>query len=363
MPGVTRPRRLIEVAGVSLCAGLLAVLCVHLGVPAPWIVSFLLVFGAWAVVGDRRVTPPRSAMTPAQVVISMLCAVPLVDVGLRTVVSFAWPALLSTVVTLTVCGGAAVLLTRWARVGPVTAVLSTLAGGASAMTMMARDLDADARFVTLTQYLRLTLVVLTIPVMVGVLGAPGDGAGAGGAGGGAATGPDAWWAVDWRPVVGVVGVYLLVRLIAAVVPVPSPFLLLSIPLVVVLAAAGVPEAFLLPHGLVTTLAYALVGVQAGGTLTWSSLRQFASALPIIVGAIVTALAGCLAAAWVIARGMGLPLLDAYLATTPGGIYAVLAYAHDAHAGAVVTVVQVVRVVVMLVVGAYMPALLGRWARR
>ncbi|MGV0338231.1 AbrB family transcriptional regulator, partial [Corynebacterium bovis] len=169
---MTRPRRLIEVAGVSLCAGLLAVLCVHLGVPAPWIVSFLLVFGAWAVVGDRRVTPPRSAMTPAQVVISMLCAVPLVDVGLRTVVSFAWPALLSTVVTLTVCGGAAVLLTRWARVGPVTAVLSTLAGGASAMTMMARDLDADARFVTLTQYLRLTLVVLTIPVMVGVLGAP-----------------------------------------------------------------------------------------------------------------------------------------------------------------------------------------------
>ncbi|WP_342008555.1 AbrB family transcriptional regulator [Corynebacterium bovis] len=178
---MTRPRRLIEVAGVSLCAGLLAVLCVHLGVPAPWIVSFLLVFGAWAVVGDRRVTPPRSAMTPAQVVISMLCAVPLVDVGLRTVVSFAWPALLSTVVTLTVCGGAAVLLTRWARVGPVTAVLSTLAGGASAMTMMARDLDADARFVTLTQYLRLTLVVLTIPVMVGVLGAPGDGADARGA--------------------------------------------------------------------------------------------------------------------------------------------------------------------------------------
>lgn len=61
--------------------------------------------------------------------------------------------------------------------------------------------------------------------------------------------------------------------------------------------------------------------------------------------------------------MGLPLLDAYLATTPGGIYAVLAYAHDAHAGAVVTVVQVVRVVVMLVVGAYIPVLLGRWARR
>ncbi|MEL4162035.1 AbrB family transcriptional regulator, partial [Corynebacterium bovis] len=89
-------------------------------------------------------------------------------------------------------------------------------------------------------------------------------AGGGGGGGGAAAGPDAWWAVDWRPVVGVVGVYVLVRLIAAVVPVPSPFLLLSIPLVVVLAAVGVPEAFLLPHGLVTTLAYALVGVQAGG---------------------------------------------------------------------------------------------------
>jgi uncharacterized membrane protein AbrB (regulator of aidB expression) len=62
------------------------------------------------------------------------------------------------------------------------------------------------------------------------------------------------------------------------------------------------------------------------------------------------------AALVIAQVTDISRLDAYLATVPGGIYAVLAFAHESGSSAVVTVGQVLRTLVMIVVGAYLPTI-------
>lgn len=331
------------------------------GVPAAWIFSFLLVFGFYAIFGDRQVQPPKKAMVPSQVIISLLCAAPLATVGMSSAVSYTGAVVLSLVTTLAVCALGSWLLVRFRGVTPATSVLSTMAGGASAMVMLAREMDdADMRFTTLTQYLRLSIVVLTLPAMVHMLGGVNSSGDAG-----EPEGP--WWETSWEPVVGVVGTILLVwsftRLTSRWFTVSSPYLLLSVAFAVIAHVAQVPEQFLAPDGLVVNLSYALIGIQAGGTLTKSALRQFAESLPIIVGVVLLMIVSSLGVAFGISAAWDLTLLDSYLATVPGGIYAVLAFAHEAGSDPVVTVVQVMRMIAMLVVGAYAPQIIEALRRR
>ncbi len=100
-------------------------------------------------------------------------------------------------------------------------------------------------------------------------------------------------------------------------------------------------------------------MQAGGTLTKGALRQFVKALPVILGVIALMIASSIGTAFAIAGLWDFKVLDAYLATVPGGIYAVLAFAHDAGSQPIVTVIQVMRMIAMLVVGAYAPQII-RW---
>lgn len=347
------------------------------GVPAAWIFGFLIVFGVYAIFADRQVKPPKNAMTPAQVIIALLCSAPLAAVTPAQILSYAWPTLISLVTTLAVCALAAFLLVRLRGVGADTSILATLAGGASAMVMLAGELKADVRFVTLTQYLRLSVVVLTLPAFVAWLSAgqsPGSAADGGEGDGVDAAGLLSALDTSWQPILGVAGawatVWLIVRLTSRWFTISSPYLLVTIALgvVVALAASSFPSLAWLqdcaqPDGLTVNLAYALIGVQAGGTLTKGALRTFRDSLPVILTVIGLMIASSVAVAYVIAALGRFNVLEAYLATVPGGIYAVLAFAHEAGADPIVTVVQVMRVIVMLVVGAYAPQIIAAVTRR
>lgn len=346
----------------------LGAICTELHVPAAWIFAFLVSFGVYAIVSDRQTTPSSHLMQPAQVLIAMVCVAPLTELDAATVLGYVGPTVLALVVTLAVCAAAAFLLWRSGATSAVSAVLATLAGGASGMTVLAAELKEDVRFVVLTQYLRLSLVVLTLPAFVHVFAAAGgsNGGGAGGDGGDAADAVP-WWTPELRPLVGAVVlwgvVWLVVRVTRRFFSVPVPYLLLSMLLTWVAGVAGVQEPWLRPEGLVLVFAYAVIGVQAGGTLTKSALRQFSHSLPLILAAVASMIVGAIVAALLIAQFTTVPLLDAYLATVPGGIYAVLAFAHEAGSEPVVTVVQVMRTLAMLVIGAYLPTLIGWWGRR
>lgn len=327
--------------------------------PASWIFAFVICFGAYAIISDRQTTPSRELMQPAQVLIAMVCVAPLVELDGATVVGYLGPMVVALVITLAVCAAAAYLLHRSGAASAVSALLATLAGGASGMTVLATELKEDVRFVVLTQYLRLSLVVLTLPAFVHLFG--------GGGVSGEAQDGTAWWTPEWHPVVGALAVWavvwLLVRVTRRVVNLPVPYLLLSMLLTWVAGVAGVPEQWLRPDGLVLVFAYAVIGVQAGGTLTKTALRQFSHSLPLILLAVGSMILGAIVAALLIAQFSSVPLLDAYLATVPGGIYAVLAFAHDAGSEPIVTVVQVMRTLAMLVIGAYLPTIIGWWGRR
>ena len=83
-------------------------------------------------------------------------------------------------------------------ISPVTGAFSMIAGGASGITAMARDLGADDRMVAVLQYLRVLLIVVLMPVAATTVygastggGAPAEAGGPGCRGRGTAAGDPA----------------------------------------------------------------------------------------------------------------------------------------------------------------------------
>src|SRR6202044_1205883 len=110
---------------------------------------------------------------------------------------------------------------------------------------------------------------------------------------------------------------------------------------------------------VNTAAYLVIGWKAGGSFTRSAMRQFLRLLPLTCTFIVAAIAGCLGLAIMVSAWAGIPFSQAYLATTPGGIYAVLATAMDSGAGPIVVTMQVFRMLVMVMCAVVGSKLLNR----
>ena len=100
------------------------------------------------------------------------------------------------------------LLFAWfTRLGVSTATMGLIAGGSAGIVATSDSVGADARLVTYMQYLRLVLVVVSIPLLVKVMGGHAHTVGAidpevGGAGTGVPPGTSCWRGASWRSVPG-----------------------------------------------------------------------------------------------------------------------------------------------------------------
>lgn len=310
-----------------------------LQVPSGWLIGALLSAGSVAVISGRELTPPRAVLRPAQGCIGVVAAAPLAGVATAKMAHYLGVSVICSGVTLMLCLACAFVLTRAAKtMSPATALLSTLAGGASGISTMAPELRVDHRYVALSQYLRLVVVTLTLPLVLQLASRPAAVTAHGGA--------DRVSLVTTLTAAAVIGAagYAGLRW-----KWPAPFLLAPM-LAALLIGIGSQGQFVL--GLppaVNAVAYVVIGWQAGGSFTRSALRQFVRMLPLTCTFIGIAIGGCfgLAAAISAWAGLGLSMSQAYLATTPGGIYAVLAAANDSGAGPVVVTMQVFRLLVMV----------------
>jgi membrane AbrB-like protein len=261
-----------------------------------------------------------------------------------------WPSVaLVTVATLLLSVAAGRVLALRRDVSPATGGFALVAGGASGIVALARELGADDRVVTIVQYLRVLLVLLAMPVVTTVFFHPAS------VGGTLSTGPTRWLP-DLLFVALAVGLGLLVqRWVAA----PATALLGPMLVAVAISTSG-----LLGHVAVPTvlqdLGYALIGVRVGLRFTRASLRSIAALLPLATALIVAVIAACAGFGLVLSEVTGVDRLTAYLATTPGGLFAVLATAADSGSDVTyVLAVQVIRVFAMLL---FAP-LLARWLSR
>ncbi len=264
-----------------------------------------------------------------------------------------WPIVVAVAVgtlVISVAGGALLGLHR--DVSPLTGGLALVAGGSSGLVAIARELGGDDRVVAAVQYLRVALITAAMPVVVTIFyhGTKSHGS-----------------------------------QISETTSLPLHFNLPLIAVIVVVGAAAGRFARLPGSGLLGPMAITIVlelsGLTAGLTvpmvlaeagimlIVWQtvlafnreSLRAIQRILPGAFALIMVLNVAAAGLGVVLANVAGLSMLDGYLATSPGGIYAVLGTAVGSGSNVpFVMAAQVIRILLMLFAAPFVARLFMRF---
>jgi uncharacterized protein len=320
------------------------------GLPSSYLFAAIVVGLGYALLAPGRFQPPEAGFRVGQAITGVaigtfLQADTLTGLGTR------WVAVvLVSIGTLAVTIAAGVVLARFAALDRPTASLGMVAGGASGIVAMADDLGGDDRLVAFMQYLRVLVVTVLTPLLVPLV-FNGD-ASASTAGEGPLLGTASGWALTVGA--SLAGAFAGVRL-----RLPAPVLLGPLLLSSVLTLAGATDGVTVPP-LVREVGFALIGLYIGLRFERDTIRRIARVLVPVALSIAGLLVACFLLAWLLTLTTGEPLLDAYLATTPGGLYAVLPIAYGSGADTTfVLAVQGLRLLAMVLAA----PLVVRWLVR
>jgi membrane AbrB-like protein len=308
--------------------------------PSSYLFAALLVGVAVALLLPHRVQLPPVAFSAGQALTGVAIGAYVRSSSL-TVLAHSWlPVTLVSAATLAFTIVAGVLLSRLTPLDPPTAALGMVAGGASGIVAMARDLGADDRLVAFMQYLRVLIIVMFTPVFIAIA-FPGHGGHVG-----TVSGPTLGHPRGWLLALGlaVVGTLLARRVRMTAATLLGPMLLSA---TVVLA---VPNGEFTVPPLLAQSAFALIGLQVGLRFTAETVRLLGRLLVPVLGCIAGLIVGSFGLAVLLHLTTSVRLLDAYLATNPGGLYAVLAVAFGAGANTTfILAVQGLRLLVMILI--------------
>jgi membrane AbrB-like protein len=252
-----------------------------------------------------------------------------------------WPIVVAIAVAtllLSILAGALLGLHR--DVTPLTGSLALVAGGASGLVAIARELGGDDRVVSVVQYLRVGLVTASMPVVVTLIYHADKSHGT-------AQSTQSASAPWYLSVAMLIALVLIGASVGKLIRLPGAGLLGPMALTVVLEVTGFSFGLAVPMVLVQ-VGYMVIGWQAGLAFTTESLRAIGRMLPAAIALIVALGVATAGLGVVLAHFTGLTPLEGYLATSPGGVYAVLATAVET--GSNVTFIiaaQVVRILLML----------------
>ncbi len=308
--------------------------------PSPFLFGALLVGLGVALARPGSLDIPIPLFGAAQAAVGVALGTYLQSSSLSALGDDWLPVTLVSAATLGVSLAAGVVTAKVTEVDRTTAALGMVAGGASGIVTMARELGGDDRLVAFMQYVRVLIAVLLTPLLVAVAFPGHDGGSTS-----AITGvPLIGDARDWAMTValGIAGSLLgrLVRLPAGALL--GPMILAG---AVTLSA---PAGWFVVPGAIQDACFAVIGLQVGLRFTVETVRQTGRLLVPVLISVAVLLVACFGLAVILDATTSVSLLDAYLATTPGGLYAVLAAAVGAGANTTfIVAVQGLRVVVMV----------------
>jgi uncharacterized protein len=312
------------------------------GLPSSYLFAALLVGVGVALALPHRVQLPPAAFGVGQAVTGVAIGAYVRSSSL-SVIAHSWLALsLVSAATLGFTIAAGALLARITPLDAPTAALGMVAGGASGIVAMADDLSADGRLVAFMQYLRVLIIVMFTPVFIAIA-FPGHGTGhVTAAGGGPTLGDLRGWLLGLG--LAAAGTLIANRVRMTAGTLLGPMLLSA---VVVLA---VPNGEFTVPPLLAQSAFALIGLQVGLRFTADTVRLLGRLLLPVLGCIIGLIVASFGLAVVLDLTTSVSLIDAYLATNPGGLYAVLAVAFGAGANTTfILAAQGLRLLVMILI--------------
>ncbi len=322
-----------------------------IGLPSSYLFAALLLGLAIALARPDRVSLTPLAFRAAQAIAGVTLGAYLQTEALRAVAGSLVPVLVVSAATLGLSLGAGAILSRTTPLDPPTALLGMIAGGASGIVGMSGELGADDRLVAFMQYLRVLVVVLLTPIGIALLFGSEHGAGTPPPSSGLLGAP---W--EWAATAGLAlaGAWAAGRLRVTAGVLLGPMILTG-----ALVLAGPLEGFAVPD-LLGQAAFALIGLQVGLRFTPETVRLLDRVTIPVLLAIAGLLVTCFGLALLLDATTSATLLDSYLATTPGGLYAVLAVAYGSGADTTfIVAVQTLRVVAMVLLA----PLAVRWLLR
>lgn len=256
-----------------------------------------------------------------------------------------WPATVMIAVIIGIGLVMGLILSRLTRLDWPTAVISALPGGLPAMAAMAEDVEADAIVVATIHFLRLIAILVTIPIIIGMLaGATPDAVAA--ALPAASIGPGATFVALG---LGLAGGILALRANIPTGDLVGPILVVG---GINLLGAGLGP---MPDS-IRQAAMLFIGISVGAQLTRESLRRlWQVALP-AVAVVATLIGAGLLLGWGLSQVTPLDLTTALLSSVPGGASLMPIIAHDLGADIrLVAALQLARQLVMIIV---VPSVLG-----
>jgi uncharacterized protein len=328
---------------IALAAGTVAVsvLLDRLGLPSSTLFAALLLGLAVALVRPGRLAVPGRVFVAAQAVTGVTIGTYLQSSSLSAIGSEWVQVAAVSLGTLAISIAAGLVLARVTSLDAPTAALGMIAGGASGIVPMARALHGDDRLVAFMQYARVLVVVLLTPLLIPVLFPGHHGAGVGAAGGSEP------FLGTWLQWITVPALAFAAALAGKLLRIPAGVLLGPMIATGALTLAGAGDAIAVPP-LLRETAFGIIGLQVGLGFTMETVRQVGRLLAPVLASIAALLLACFGLAVLLAATTPESLLDAYLATTPGGLYAVLAVAFGAGANTTfIIAVQGLRVLVMV----------------
>ncbi|AYF72832.1 AbrB family transcriptional regulator [Nocardia yunnanensis] len=352
---------------IALLGGVLggAALLDRIGFPAPQMILAIVVGAGLALAGRLPAPLPRQVNLGVQGLLGVLMGSYL-QVSLLT--SIGWgllPVLAVTAATVIVSVGVAMVFARVAKVDLPTATLGLLAGGSAAVVAAADELGADARRVAFMQYLRVALIALSAPAIAALLDTEEGLSYRPAALGGSVTDPSLpyWMIVGRGDQLAGLSIAIMLCLIGIRVGkwlrLPNAALLGPMLIAAVVTALGLTHGYAPTH-LFKDLLFVLIGFEVGTRFTRDVVKEMVRMLPAMTGAVLALSAVVAAMAFGLAALVDLEMSDLYLATTPGGINAVLATADKMNANLpLITSVQTIRLLVMM---ALLPLLISRIRR-
>jgi membrane AbrB-like protein len=312
----------------------------RVGVPSAALFAALVVGVALALTSLAPSRVPRPAGIAAQGVLGVYIG-SMVHQDAVGALGSDWPiVIVIAVATLLLSIVAGALLGLHRDVTPLTGSLALVAGGASGLVAIARELGGDDRVVSVVQYLRVGLVTASMPVVVALIYHADKSHQA-------APTPETASAPWYLSVGMLIALVLVGATVGKWIRLPGAGLLGPMALTVVLELTGLSFGLAVPV-LLVQVGYMVIGWQAGLAFTAESLRAIGRMLPAAIGLIVALGVATAGLGALLARFTGLSPLEGYLATSPGGVYAVLATAVET--GSNVTFIiaaQVVRILLML----------------
>ncbi|MDD5278467.1 AbrB family transcriptional regulator [Acidithiobacillus sp.] len=285
---------------------------------------------------------PRHFSRAGQAILGMAIGLMFTTAALEAISAHLLPILLVTAGTLILSLASGLLFSRWTQIKASTGLLSMTAGGAAGITAIALEFEADVGLVAIMQYLRVILVMISLPLVVLFVFHDHSA--------NTATLADAHLPASWAGSLLLLlpgapfGIWL-----ARKIHITAPYLLGPLLLTLLLTLLHVHPTRALPGPLLEA-AYLLIGWQAGLQLSISRLRLHLRLIPRALLIILVLNLCCALLGVLLAHLVGVSDLDGYLATAPGALYAAVAVSMAAHGNVLFVLgAHLIRLLMMLLI--------------